>query len=140
MAIIRPFNALRPQADRAAQVAAVPYDVVNTEEARALASGNPWSFLHVSRPEIDLPAGTPVYSDQVYAKALANLEKFKKECPLESEETPSLYLYRLIMGNHEQSMSKLASSRAAQLKSTTATLFASTSARGATKKTIARAT
>ena len=102
MAIIRPFNALRPQAERAAQVAAVPYDVVNTEEARALASGNPWSFLHVSRPEIDLPAGMPIYSDEVYAKAVTNFEKLKKECPLEVEETPSLYLYRLIMGDHEQ--------------------------------------
>lgn len=102
MAIIRPFNALRPQAERAAQVASVPYDVVNTEEARTLAAGNPWSFLHVSRPEIDLPEGTPIYSDQVYAKALANFEKLTKQCPLEVEETPSLYLYRLIMGNHEQ--------------------------------------
>ncbi len=102
MAIIRPFNALRPQADRAAQVAAVPYDVVNTEEARALAAGNPWSFLHVSRSEIDLPDGTPIYNDQVYAKALANFEQLIKECPLENEGTPSLYLYRLIMGNHEQ--------------------------------------
>ena len=102
MAIIHPFNALRPHVDRAAQVAAVPYDVVNTEEARALAAGNPWSFLHVSRPEIDLPEGTPIYDDQVYAKALANFEKLIKECPLETEETPSLYLYRLIMGEHEQ--------------------------------------
>ncbi len=102
MAIIRPFNALRSQAERAPQVAAVPYDVVNTEEARALAAGNPWSFLHVSRAEIDLPAGTPIYSDQVYAKALANFEKLTEECPLEIEETPSLYLYRLIMGDHEQ--------------------------------------
>ncbi len=102
MAIIRPFNALRPQAERAAQVAAVPYDVVNTEEARALASGNPWSFLHVSRPEIDLPEGTPIYSDQVYAKAAANFARLTKECPLEIEETPSLYLYRLIMGDHQQ--------------------------------------
>lgn len=102
MAIIRPFTALRPQAERAAQVAAVPYDVVNTDEARALAAGNPWSFLHVSRPEIDLPAGTPIYSDAVYAKAQANFEKLIKECPLEMEETPSLYLYRLIMGDHEQ--------------------------------------
>ena len=102
MATIRPFNALRPQADRAPQVAAVPYDVVNTEEARALAAGNPWSFLHVSRSEIDLPDGTPIYSDQVYAKALANFEQLIKECPLEDEETPSLYLYRLIMGDHEQ--------------------------------------
>src|SRR2546430_10913300 len=102
VAIIRPFNALRPHEDRAAQVAAVPYDVVNTEEARALAAGNPWSFLHVSRSEIDLPDGTPIYSDQVYAKALANFEQLIKECPLENEETPSLYLYRLIMGDHEQ--------------------------------------
>src|SRR5713226_7069891 len=102
MAVIRPFHALRPSSERASEVAAVPYDVVNTQEARALASGNPWSFLHVSRPEIDLPDGTPIYSDQVYAKALANFEKLTKECPLESEETPSLYLYRLIMGEHEQ--------------------------------------
>ena len=102
MAIIRPFNALRPQAERAPQVAAVPYDVVSTEEARALASGNPWSFLHVSRPEIDLPAGTPIYSDEVYAKAVDNLGKLIRDCPLIVEETPSLYLYRLIMGDHEQ--------------------------------------
>jgi uncharacterized protein (DUF1015 family) len=102
VAIIRPFNALRPQAERAPQVAAVPYDVVNTEEARSLASGNPWSFLHVSRPEIDLPDGTPIYSDEVYAKAVTNFEKLRKECPLEVEETPSLYLYRLIMDDHEQ--------------------------------------
>src|SRR5256714_11910680 len=99
---MRPLNALRPQADRAAQVAAVPYDVVNTAEARALAAGNPWSFLHVSRSEIDLPDGTPIYSDQVYAKALTNFEQLIKECPLENEETPSLYLYRLIMSDHEQ--------------------------------------
>jgi uncharacterized protein (DUF1015 family) len=102
MAIVRPFSALRPQAERAPQVAAVPYDVVNTEEARALASGNPWSFLHVSRPEIDLPDGTPIYSDAVYAKAQTNFEKLRDECPLESEAEPSLYLYRLIMGDHEQ--------------------------------------
>ena len=102
MAIIRPFSALRPSNERASQVAAVPYDVVNTEEARALASGNPWSFLHVSRPEIDLPDGTPIYSDGVYAKAQTNFEKLRDECPLENEEEPSLYLYRLIMGNHEQ--------------------------------------
>ena len=102
MATVRPFKALRPPPERAAQVAAVPYDVVNTEEARALADGNPWSFLHVSRPEIDLPAGTPIYSDEVYAQAVTNFENLKKECPLETEETPSLYLYRLIMGEHEQ--------------------------------------
>lgn len=102
MATIRPFTALRPQAERAAEVAAVPYDVVNTEEARAMASGNRWSFLHVSRPEIDLPEGTSIYRDQVYAKAQANFEKLIIECPLQTEETPSLYLYRQIMGEHEQ--------------------------------------
>ncbi len=102
MAVIRPFNALRPEPSRAAQVAAVPYDVVNTEEARALASGNPWSFLHVSRPEIDLPDGTPIYNDEVYAQAVRNFQQLKTECPLEVEATPSLYLYRLIMDEQEQ--------------------------------------
>ena len=102
MAVIRPFNALRPAAECAHQVAAVPYDVVNTEEARALASGNSLSFLHVSRPEIDLPEGTPIYSDEVYAKAVKNFDTLKKDCPLEPESEASLYLYRLIMGNHEQ--------------------------------------
>lgn len=102
MATIRPFNALRPVPERAAEVAAVPYDVVNTDEAREIAFGNPWSFLHVSRPEIDLPDGTPIYSDEVYAKAATNFDALKRDCPLMLEETPSLYLYRLIMGQHEQ--------------------------------------
>src|SRR2546423_14558353 len=102
MAIIRPFSALRPSPERAAQVAAVPYDVVNPQEARAIASGNEFSFLHVSRPEIDLPDGTPIYSDEVYAKASENFEALKKHCPLQTEETPGLYLYRLIMGAQEQ--------------------------------------
>ena len=102
MAVIRPFHALRPAEERAADVAAVPYDVVNTKEARALAANNPWSFLHVSRPEIDLPDGTPIYDDQVYAKAATNFDQLKRDCPLELEETPSLYLYRLGMGEHQQ--------------------------------------
>jgi uncharacterized protein (DUF1015 family) len=102
LAVVRPFRALRPPAERAAQVAAVPYDVINTDEARNLAAGNPWSFLHVSRPEIDLPDGTNLYDDAVYSKAHANFEKLKKDCPLTTEETASLYLYRLVMGHHEQ--------------------------------------
>jgi uncharacterized protein (DUF1015 family) len=102
VAVIRPFRALRPQADRAQQVASVPYDVVNTDEARALADGNPLSFLHVSRPEIDLPPGTDLYSDSVYRKAVENFEKLIATCPLEKENEASLYLYRLIMGQHEQ--------------------------------------
>ncbi len=102
MAVIRPFRALRPQVDRAESVASVPYDVVNTDEARALAEGNPLSFLHVSRPEIDLPAGTDIHSDIVYRKAVENFQKLIAECPMEEESEPSIYLYRLIMGNHQQ--------------------------------------
>jgi uncharacterized protein (DUF1015 family) len=102
VAVIRPFRALRPQVDRAESVASVPYDVVNTDEARALAQGNPFSFLHVSRPEIDLPAGTDIHSDIVYRKAVENFEKLIAECPMEKETEPSIYLYRLIMGSHEQ--------------------------------------
>ncbi len=102
MADIRPFQALRPSADRVEQIASVPYDVVNTEEARSMAADNPLSFLHVSRPEIDLPDGTDIYSDQVYRKAVDNFDDLIKNGPLESEEAPSIYLYRLIMGDHEQ--------------------------------------
>jgi len=102
VAVIRPFRALRPRAERAQAVASVPYDVVNTEEARALAAGKPLSFLHVSRPEIDLPPGIDIHSDPVYRKAVENFEKLIAEAPLEKEAEPSLYLYRLIMGQHEQ--------------------------------------
>jgi len=102
VAVIRPFSALRPEPDRASDVASVPYDVVNTEEARALTANNPLSFLHVSRPEIDLPEETDQHSDPVYRRALQNFEKLIKDCPLVSEQTPSLYLYRLVMGDHEQ--------------------------------------
>jgi uncharacterized protein (DUF1015 family) len=102
VAVIHPFRALRPVPSRVAQVASVPYDVVNTEEARALAADNPLSFLRVSRPEIDLPEGTDIYSDAVYEKGAENFKRLIEEAPLEMEETPSLYLYRLIMGEQEQ--------------------------------------
>src|SRR5205823_664383 len=85
VAVIYPFRALRPPRDKVQEVAAVPYDVVNTDEARALAEGNPLSFLHVSRPEIDLPKGTGIYSDEVYTKARENFEKLRRDCPLETE-------------------------------------------------------
>lgn len=68
MAIIKPFLAFRPQREKAAMVAAFPYDVMNTAEARDMAEGNPYSFLHISRPEIDLPADADPYSEQVYLK------------------------------------------------------------------------
>jgi uncharacterized protein (DUF1015 family) len=102
MATIRAFRAERPRKDQAAAVSAVPYDVVNTSEARRLAEGNPLSFLHVSRPEIDLPDGTDIYSDAVYAKAKENYEQLRRAAPLEIEATPSLYVYRQRMGDHEQ--------------------------------------
>lgn len=102
MAILHPFSALRPRPERAKQVASVPYDVVNTEEARKLAAGNPLSFLRVSRPEIDLPEGIDIHSDEVYSKAADNFRDLITNCPLESEELPSIYLYRLIMGEQEQ--------------------------------------
>ena len=102
MAVIRPFRALRPPTDRAPEVASVPYDVVNTDEARSMAAQNPLSFLHVSRPEIDLPAGTDIYADAVYEKAAENFQRLIREAPLEEETSPSVYLYRLIMGEHEQ--------------------------------------
>src|SRR5687767_2048103 len=102
MATISPFRALRPTPESAAHVAAVPYDVVNTEEARALADGKPLSFLHVSRAEIDLPPGTNPYSDVVYATAAKNFASLKAKAPLVIEEAPSLYVYRLQMGSHVQ--------------------------------------
>ncbi|MEP6706337.1 MAG: DUF1015 family protein [Pyrinomonadaceae bacterium] len=102
MALIRPFQALRPPEVRASEVASVPYDVVNVAEARALAAGNPFSFLHVSRPEIDLPDGTDVHDDLVYGKAVNNFQALIKNCPLIQEEEPSIYLYRLLMGQHAQ--------------------------------------
>jgi len=102
VAVIRPFRALRPHPQQAEMVASVPYDVVSTDEARELAKGNPLSFLHVSRPEIDLPEGTDIYSDAVYRKAAENFQALIKNAPLEAEHTPSLYLYKLVMGQHEQ--------------------------------------
>lgn len=102
MAALLPFRALRPTPASAARVAAVPYDVVNTEEARAMAAGNPLSFLHVSRAEIDLPPDTDPYSDMVYAKAVENFDVLKRQAPLVVDDAPSVYVYRLRMGAHQQ--------------------------------------
>ena len=102
MALIAPFRALRPTPASAGRVAAVPYDVVNAQEAHALANGNPLSFLHVSRAEIDLPPNTDPYSDAVYDKAVENFGALKAKAPLVAEEAASLYVYRLKMGNHVQ--------------------------------------
>lgn len=102
MAALFPFHALRPTPDAASRVAAVPYDVVSTDEARALAAGNPLSFLHVSRAEIDLPAGTDPHDDAVYAKAVENFERLKAEAPLVTDARASVYVYRLQMDAHAQ--------------------------------------
>ncbi len=102
MSRIYPFAALRPSPTAAERVAAVPYDVVNAEEARALAAGNSLSFLHVSRPEIDLPAGVDPHGDEVYQKAVENFSTLRSAAPLVTEEQPSVYVYRLTMGSHVQ--------------------------------------
>jgi len=102
LAIIKSFRALRPLPEQAANVAAVPYDVVNTEEARALAGDNPLSFLRVSRPEIEMPEGVNVYADEVYAEAASNFDRLIARAPLVIEDEPSFYLYRLVMAGRAQ--------------------------------------
>jgi len=100
MSDVRPFPALRPRAGLAPRIAAVPYDVVNTEEARALAT-DALSFLHVSRAEIDLAKSVDPYSDLVYAEAVKALDELRGSS-LEVESRPAVYLYRLTMGSHVQ--------------------------------------
>jgi uncharacterized protein (DUF1015 family) len=102
MARLFPFRALHPPSEQAAAVAAVPYDVVNREEARRLADGRPLSFLHVSRAEIDLPPDVDPYADEVYRTAAQNFARLRASAPLVHEEIPSLYAYRLAMGTHQQ--------------------------------------
>lgn len=100
--MIRPFAGLRPAPGRAEQVAAPPYDVLSTDEARARAAGKPWSFLHISKPEIDLAPGTDPYAPQVYAKAAENLQRMLAQNILERDRAPGYYAYRLIMNDHAQ--------------------------------------
>lgn len=102
MSLIAPFRGLRPAAGRGAEVLAPPYDVLNTAEARERAAGKPWSFLHISKPEIDLPADTDPYSPMVYAKAAENLQKTIDAGLLIRDDAPCYYAYRLIMGEHQQ--------------------------------------
>jgi uncharacterized protein (DUF1015 family) len=102
VAALFPFRALRPTPAAARNVAAVPYDVVTSDEAASLARGNPLSFLHVSRAEIDLPPGTDPYEDAVYEQAARSFRSLQVNAPLVKEEAPTLYVYRLRMGQHEQ--------------------------------------
>ena len=99
---IRPFSAVRPTPEKASAVAAVPYDVVDTAEARALAAGNPASFLHVSRPEIDMPEGTDCASPEAYAQAKKALDGLRASGVLVQDPDPKFYAYRQVMGDHAQ--------------------------------------
>jgi uncharacterized protein (DUF1015 family) len=102
MATLRPFAALRPKPELAGRICELPYDVMSSDEARAMAAGNPLSFLHVSKPEIDLPAGTNPYAPEVYAKGKENLQKLMAQGALQQDAQPCFYLYRQVMGKHVQ--------------------------------------
>ena len=102
MATIKPFAALRPNPELASQICELPYDVMSSEEARAMAAGNPLSFLHVSKPEIDLPPGTDIYSEAVYAKGRENFDRLITQGSLRQDAQPCFYLYRQVMGKHAQ--------------------------------------
>jgi len=102
MPLIKPFAGLRPVPERAEEVVAPPYDVLNSAEARERAAGRPWSFLHISKAEIDLPEGTDPYDPSVYAKSAENMQKMLQEGILIREDKPCYYVYRLIMDGHSQ--------------------------------------
>ena len=102
MATLKPFAALRPKSELASQICELPYDVMNSHEARVLAEGNPYSFLHVSKPEIDLEPGIDVYSESVYAKGAENFRLLQEQGALVQDTQPGYYLYRQIMDGHAQ--------------------------------------
>jgi uncharacterized protein (DUF1015 family) len=102
MAAVKPFAALRPKPELASRICELPYDVMSSEEAREIAAGNPLSFLHVSKPEIDLPPGTNPYAPEVYAKGKENFQKLIHDGALKQDSQPCFYLYRQIMERHSQ--------------------------------------
>ena len=102
MATIKPFAAMRPKAELAARLCELPYDVFTSEEARQIAAGNPLSFLHVSKPEIDLPPWTDPCAPAVYAKAKENFERLITQGALRADPEPRFYLYRQVLGSHCQ--------------------------------------
>lgn len=102
MSVIKPFKGLRPTKQYAEKVASHPYDVINSEEAREIAKGNPFSFLHVNKPEIDLPAGTDLHSEAVYEQGAKNLKKIIDDGIIVQDEKPCFYIYKQVMGSHEQ--------------------------------------
>ncbi|MGZ8551504.1 MAG: DUF1015 family protein, partial [Chitinophagaceae bacterium] len=102
MAHIKPFKALRPKQDLAEKIASRPYDVLNSTEAKEEAKGNPFSFLHVTKAEIDLPDGIDLHSQAVYDKAKENLQEFVQQGIIFNEEKPCYYIYQLIMNGRSQ--------------------------------------
>ncbi len=102
MATVKPFRALRPKPELASRICELPYDVMSSDEARELARDNPLSFLHVSKPEIDLPRETDLYSPQVYAKGAENFQSLIAQGSLVQDAMPAFYLYRQVMGQHSQ--------------------------------------
>src|ERR1041384_2234103 len=102
MATIKPFAALRPEPELAARICELPYDVMSSDEARQVAAGNPLSFLHVSKAEIDLPPGTGLYDPQVYAQGKRNFAGLISQGALKQDAKPNFYLYRQTMGSHSQ--------------------------------------
>ena len=99
---IKAFQALKPPVELASKVASLPYDVIDTAEARKLSEGNPYSFYRVSRAELALPDGTDLYSDAVYQKAGEVFREFQRNGTLVKDSEPALYLYRLIRQGHAQ--------------------------------------
>ncbi len=102
MAIFKPFNAIRPIPEKAQDVAALPYDVMNSDEAREMVAGKPWSFLHVDKAEVDLDRSVDLYDKQVYLKARENLDKLVENGVCKQDETPCIYIYRQIMNGRSQ--------------------------------------
>ena len=102
MAILKPFKAIRPKDEFASQVGALPYDVMNSEEAREMVKDKPYSFLHVDKAEVDLPQGIDIYSAEVYEKAKENLDALSEKGICKQDEKPMLYIYRQIMNGREQ--------------------------------------
>ena len=103
MAVIKPFKALRPRKEIAEKVASRPYDVLNSKEAKQEAAGNNYSFLRITKSEIDLPEGIDLHSQQVYDKAKSNLDVFIQNGTLFQEEKPCYYIYQLVMNEKSQS-------------------------------------
>lgn len=102
MALYRAFQAFRPEKSKQALIPALPYDVMNSDEAKEMVKDNPYSFLHIDKAEIDLPKGTDIYSDEVYRKAKENLEKLEKTGALIQDKKPCFYIYRQIMNGRSQ--------------------------------------